>query len=383
MRRAFFFCALILTAVQAVAQNAIVLKFRLIDNRIVVPITINGKGPYHCIIDTGANSVVSERTAAELGERFAMQEGDGGVGESRVRSGSVMLDSIRLGSVELKDISTRVLDMSDFPQVFGTARIDAILGTPLFDSYSITVDYDKRELTLTRDSAQVRGVVVPIGHSGIPTVSAELDGVTGHFGLDLGARSALLLYTPFIEKNGLRQKYRAAFDTITGWGIGGPVHSQIARAKALKIGGVEVHDPVIRLSTQKAGLTTSSHLDGLIGPDVFRQFRTAFDYRNNRVIFAKGPEFGKRDTYDRLGAWMGQNGDKFKILDVAPGSPAEKAGLQKGDLVLEIDGEPTSSLLLPDARERLRTLPVGTVVQMKVQRETKTLDIKAILRDLV
>ncbi|HEX6879066.1 MAG TPA: PDZ domain-containing protein, partial [Terriglobales bacterium] len=247
----------------------------------------------------------------------------------------------------------------------------------------ITVDYDQRELTLTKDSAQTRGVVVPIGHSGIPTVSAELDGVTGHFGLDLGARSALLLYTPFVEKNGLREKYRAAFDTITGWGIGGPVRSQVARAKVLKIGGVEVHDPVIRLSTQKAGLTTSSHLDGLIGPDVFRQFRTTFDYRNDRVIFAKGPQFGKRDTYDRLGAWMGQNGDNFKILDVAPGSPAEKAGLQKGDLVLEIDGKRTSSLLLPDARERMRTLPVGTAVQFKVHRGQEKMEITAKLRDLV
>jgi len=372
----------------AYAQAVAVIPFKLIDNRIIVPITIEGQGPFQCIIDSGASSLISTEVAAQLGKSVALSEGpSGGVGENRVRSGSTTLKTVQVArGIEVHDVPTTAMPFDDTIPVFGKVKIDAVFGTPLFEQFTVIVDYDKRELSFqpkTMAIASGNAVVIPIERSGIPIVSSKLDGVPARFGLDLGARSSLLLYTPFIEKNGLREKYHAGFSTITGWGIGGPVRSQIARAKTLELGGVSVNDIVIRLSTQKTGGTTYSRFDGLIGPDVLKQFRVTFDYAHNRVLLERSSLFGKRDSYDRLGAWFIQKDDAFSVLEVVPDGPAAKAGLRKDDIVLAIDGHPTSSLLLPEARTRLRTLPSGSSVRFQIKRGTETLELRAVLRDLV
>jgi len=389
MRRSIFVALVSLVAFVVVAscQTPSVIPFRLIDNRIVVPVTINGKGPYQCIVDTGAGSIISTEVAKALGEKVQFAEVGGGVGEKRVMSGSTTLDSVSFPrGIEIKDVSTTVIPFDDMQHVFGKATIDAVFGTPLFERYMVTVDYEKQELTLIENARAPRtmsGTEILIQRSGIPVIAAQLDGVQARFGLDLGARSALLLYTPFVEKNNLRAKYKAGFETVTGWGIGGPVRSQIARAGVLKLGDTEVRSIVIRLSTQKAGATTETHLDGLIGPDVFRQFRTTFDYARSRVVLQKASGYGKPDSYDRLGAWFGQQQDAFFALDVVKGGPADLAGLRKDDVILAIDGKGTSELLLPETRARLRTLPPGTSVQLEIRRGQQLLHLTVLLRDLV
>lgn len=374
---------LIALAVAGFGQT--VVPFRIIDNRVVAPVMINDKGPFQCIIDTGAGSVISTETAKTLGLQVDLSESGGGVGEKQIMGGSATLRSVTLAKrIDFQDVSTRVIPFDDMLHVFGTARIDCIFGTPLFEKYIVTVDYDRRDLTLRHSAdADAHGISISMKFAGIPIVSAKLDGIPGRFGVDLGARSALLLYTPFVEKNGLRAKYKAGFDTITGWGIGGPVRSQVARATSLQVAPVEVHNIVIRLSTQKSGATTGGQFDGLIGPDVLRQFRTTFDYAHHRILLEKGPQYGKPDTFDRFGAWMGQGSGKFVVLDVIPGGPADQAGLHKADLITSIDGVKTSELLLPDARAKLRALPPGTVVRVAVQRGNRILMLSVTLRDLV
>jgi len=68
------------------------------------------------------------------------------------------------------------------------------------------------------------------------------------------------------------------------------------------------------------------------------------------------------------------------ISDVAPGSPADKAGLQRDDVVLGINGEdmPTSDRL----RNRIAGLAPGTVVDMRILRDGKERTVKVTLGKL-
>jgi len=72
-----------------------------------------------------------------------------------------------------------------------------------------------------------------------------------------------------------------------------------------------------------------------------------------------------------------REGAGFDIVDVARGSPAELAGLRKGDFISLIDG---GSLAEPDLGgpefvEMVAGLPVGQPVRFTIQREGKLLDI--------
>lgn len=76
-----------------------------------------------------------------------------------------------------------------------------------------------------------------------------------------------------------------------------------------------------------------------------------------------------------LGVGLSDDKDGPRVSDVAKGSPAEKAGLQKGDLIVRFQGEPAVS-----ARKLVRLVqetPAGRTVKVDVQRDGKPLTLEA------
>jgi hypothetical protein len=359
--------------------------FELVDNRVIVDVTVNGKG-FKCLLDTGAEAAMSTAAAKELGLDVEAAGSSAGVGEKRVEMGSTKLKEFAVGGQKFEGLEFLVAPFDDMPPVFGTKHFDFIFGMPLFERYVVETDYIGKTVTL-RDPGNFShraGTVLEFERpNNIPVIAAKLDGVSGRFGVDTGARSAMILYGPFAAKNKLAQKYGAHVEGVTGWGLGGPVRSLLARAKSLEMGATNVSDIVIRLSTQKGGLTTGSSMDGLIGPDVLKQFLVTFDYSRKQLILEKNANYGKRDTWDRLGAWLGQQGDHFVVIDVIEGSAAAKGGLKKDDEVLAVNGKNASEYVLPELRDRMRTLAAGTKVKMMVRSGGKEREMEFVLADLV
>lgn len=281
----------------------------------------------------------------------------------------------------------QVFPLDGSREVFGNTPVDGVIGEPLFERYAVTIDYAARLLTFVsneRFQYAGNGVSVPFSRlDEIPTINAALDGITGEFDVDTGARSSLILFAPFIEHYNLRRKYSAVVEGITGWGVGGPVRSQLARAGSFAVGGIAVKGPIIRLTTQRTGLTATLDKAGLIGPDILRQFRVTFDYAHRRMILDKGPLFGTADSYDKTGMWLGQDGDYFKVLDVISGGPASAAGLKIGDLVTSIGDKPARDLSLPEVRQSFKDEPSGSSVTMTIRDSSGARVVRLVLRDLV
>lgn len=84
-----------------------------------------------------------------------------------------------------------------------------------------------------------------------------------------------------------------------------------------------------------------------------------------------------------VGAYLNQELGVIRIERVMPGLPAEQAGIQDGDIILAVDGEPTVGLSLAQAVSRIRG-PKGTEVVLTVEREgsDESIDIPTI-RDLI
>ena len=67
----------------------------------------------------------------------------------------------------------------------------------------------------------------------------------------------------------------------------------------------------------------------------------------------------------------------MKFADVREGSPAAKAGLKAGDILIEFDGKPIQNLY--DFTYALRAKKPGDEVKVKVIRNGKPLDATAVL----
>lgn len=76
-------------------------------------------------------------------------------------------------------------------------------------------------------------------------------------------------------------------------------------------------------------------------------------------------------------------GPECRLVITRPlqGSPAEKAGLRTGDLVLAVDGEALDGLSIDEARDRIRG-PKGTTVVLTIGRGANTLEVP-VVRDVI
>jgi S1-C subfamily serine protease len=91
---------------------------------------------------------------------------------------------------------------------------------------------------------------------------------------------------------------------------------------------------------------------------------------NPGPVSGYGPYFGSIPDFGE-----GVTGVKFG--DVREGSPAAKAGLKAGDIMIEFDGKPIQNLY--DFTYALRGKKPGDEVKVKVTRDGKPLEVNAVL----
>lgn len=90
---------------------------------------------------------------------------------------------------------------------------------------------------------------------------------------------------------------------------------------------------------------------------------------------------GAMDQNERaeLGVWLvASGGPGVEIHRITAGSPAEQAGLQPGDVILEINGNNVGSPM--EVQEMIRALPIGEVAVLEVWRDGAQQDISATLQ---
>jgi len=73
--------------------------------------------------------------------------------------------------------------------------------------------------------------------------------------------------------------------------------------------------------------------------------------------------------YEGIGVWVEHPEGTFTIVSPIMGSPAERAGLQPGDVIVAADGQPLDGLE-PNAAMSLIRGPAGTSVQLTVRRSS-------------
>ena len=360
--------------------------FRLLNNHVYADVTVNGKGPFNFIFDTGGHNNLTPRTAKLITLNVVGQAEGGGAGEGKVEVGDARVQSLQIGKAVIRDQIFGVLDFEK-PETAGYVT-DGMVGVQTFRRFVTRFDYGAHTITLIdpkRFDPKDSGVPVHIIFDGnVPLVEAKFEGLPGKYYVDTGSRDELGLTRPFAEAENLRATHPKGVEAIDGWGVGGPTRSFVTMGKSLAIGPITLTNVVTSFSLDKGGAFVNKSYQGNIGSAILKRFVVTFDYPHETMYLKPlaGP-VADTGVFDRSGMWINTDPDGFKIVDVTRTGPAEAAGLKGGDVITAVDGKPAADIHLFDLRQRLRDEAPGTVITFAVKRAGRTRDVRVTLRSLI
>lgn len=361
------------------------LPFALANNHIYVDVRVNGQGPLRFIVDTGGLNLLTRAAADRLGIEAEGALKASGTGEKTTDVGVARVERLSLGALDLRDQTFFVADLSELQDVEGVP-FDGLVGFEVFRRFVVRIAYADGRLRLylpKKFSGEGGGVRVPIRlNDRTPEIDGRVDGISGVFSVDTGSRSALDLHRPFVERHNLAARYCPCVETITGWGVGGPVRGRSARVARFEIGELTVNDVGVELSLQESGAYADSNLAGNIGGALLKRFNVTFDYSRNEMILEPHERSHVPDNFDKSGLWINRSGDELVVAAVVPGSAADGAGLREGDRISRVDAVAGRDVDLPGLRQRLRDAAEGTAVTFTVLRDGGERDIAVTLRRL-
>lgn len=297
----FALAVVLLTAINAVKATV---PFTYHDNRMMIECKIDGKGPFHMVVDTGAPDVtvtpevikalnVNERTAGTVT----------GAGNKSVRIGESKLATLAVGSLSFSDVDASVIDLTEIRTKFHFQHLDGIIGYPILERYATFVNVDAGTLSFSKTPVALPASATRTSFSGVlPIIHAKIQGIATTVLVDTGDRSSLTLFGPFARRHSFYGRYPSKKNAVTGYGIGGPIYADVFRLPSLDVLGIHLRNVVTRASRQTGGAFASSNDGGSIGTGVLKRFNVVYDYPRRAIIAWPSKYFATPDVFTPPGS---------------------------------------------------------------------------------
>ena len=358
----------------------VVVKYKTQRNLLVVAAHLNGKGPYHFLLDTGVGtSLLTNVALADSLHVKRLEElrvvGTGGedmpLRAYRTDGMRVEMPGLVAPHMSWLLLSDDALNLSGYA---GT-RIDGILGSELFRSLVVAVWPLRNELVCYKpDNYQP-----PTGRrwASVPLIidknKAYLEASIGQVPvapqepasplplllvLDTGAGHALSLEVSADSRLHLPPEH---LRTDLGRGLGGLISGYLGRVATVHLGRYklaqvltsypdpsQVHQRLRGFEAQR---------QGNLGYEVLKRFDLVIDYPHKRLLVRPNNQYRTAFEHDMCGiellaASPGYN--RYLVLRVAAGSPAETAGVEPDEELVAINFLPVSAFALSEVTRMLR-----------------------------
>jgi predicted metalloprotease with PDZ domain len=148
----------------------------------------------------------------------------------------------------------------------------------------------------------------------------------------------------------------------------------------VKLGPYKFRNVPVYVFNDTFNITSYPFLGGLIGNDILRRFNVVLNYDRRDIYLMPNSHFNEQFDYSYTGIELYYIDGKILVGDVAKDSPAEKAGLQEGDVVVAVNKNFSQNL----QQYKAAIQNTGDRLQLIIQREGEImqyeLKVKSILK---
>ena len=294
--------------------------------------------------------------------------------------------SLELPGLEVRDLNFHISDYSMISAVYGVT-IDGIIGYSFIKRYIISIDYDKMKIKVYQEGP------FPYGNLGellkpvlafIPIIQAPMKNkriTDTRYYFDTGAGMCLLLNNAFVKDSSVLDKRNRRHRIIQteAQGLLGRMNMSITTIHELQVGKYSFFNVPTYMFDDISNVTAYPYLGGLIGNDLLRRFNIILNYSKDEIYIQPNSHFYDRFDYSYTGMILYFLDGHVQVTDVIPGSPAAKAGLRPGDLVLGVENNFSNDIqqyleLLKNIGDRVRI-----IISRNGKPEIKDLPIKSFL----
>ncbi|WP_187444179.1 PDZ domain-containing protein [Sphingobacterium phlebotomi] len=409
-------------------------KFELVNNVVLVPLTINGM-PFSFLLDTGVKETilfVNAEDSLYLNNQNKMkfrgigiEEGVDGIlsTDNVVEVGDVAVDSLHW----LYVIQGTELDISSD---IGVA-INGILGSKFFNSFAVNVDYQKQRITLFPPGYNYEKSIrkykyIPLTlENERPYITANMLVDTtwtgGKMLVDMGNTAPLMLFSFLLSDFHIKEPY---VEEYIGRGFNGAVYGKRNRIRKVALEDFVLDYPIVAYPDSNALFMSklAENRIGSVGNQVLQRFHLLIDYRNDALYLRKNKKFAKPFLLNMAGIEVRHDGmiwrkewvktapqkkqehqmkpdqgitinlandafqytfvlqPTYRIAGVRKNSPAAEAGIQSGDMLLKVNGKSVGILTLPKIMTALQSRP-GETIRLTLQRGDEQYDTRFLLVD--
>jgi predicted aspartyl protease len=267
---------------------------------ILVPVYVDGKGPYQFILDTGASHcLLSPELAVTLGIPPEVEKQAMGAG-GPVTLTFAHVSSMTAGSMRRENVQVAITNEIQRIGAAIQSKVDGELGFDFLKDFILKIDYRNRVLNLALPSDDRSGDGASSGSS-IPfklasafkpliLVSAMVNGQgPSQFALDTGASRTMLS-----RELGRKLAIETIDDSPVTAG-GGQIKILAGKVSSLSVGSAVVHDHAVGVGEflNMLSAAVGAKLDGIVGYNFLNQFQVTIDYPRSTLELVPVASLGR------------------------------------------------------------------------------------------
>lgn len=318
------------------------LPARILSNYFIVEAEQTDGTVRRFLVDTGSTATfVSHGLAKAIGQKDR-NNAPRTVPVRSANDGEITLETVTLKRLQLGDakfdrVAALVYDFEELSSHLGVT-IDGLIGFPVFRDALLTLDYPNAQLVI----APNRAGAAPRSTGRTAVIAFNNERSTPFIPVQLGNESFVVLVDSGsdggLQFNPVGLHPRFAFGPRAGTlvsSIAGDRAQQVGRlGQNLLLGTHVIEQPVVDVTDQLSS----------IGGELLRHFAVTFDQRRNYATFTRDTDGPVRiDARRSTGLSFSRAPAYWRVMRIVPDTPTTQLGVQSGDLVVRINGEPVAS----------------------------------------